>query len=150
MTPILTRRFLFPAVLFCFLDLVAVGAGMGIPVFAIFLGAVVGWFAPSILSSHALNLRRLLKMCLITACLTSGFTLVLMVIIWGPISRMLLDPAADFANFGIPLILFDPKASFIGWIVLMVVISPVLQLLATTFASFVRLVWQLPTSLREE
>jgi hypothetical protein len=62
---------------------------------------------------------------------------------------MLLDPSADLANFGIPLILFDPRASFIGWIVLMTIISPILQVLATAFASSVRLAWRTPISFQE-
>ena len=52
---------------------------------------------------------------------------------------MLFDPRADLANFGIPLILFDPQASFIGWLVLMIAISPFLQLLATLFGSHLTL-----------
>ena len=55
---------------------------------------------------------------------------------------MLLDPQADLANFGIPMILYGPQASFIGWLVLMIVISPFLQLLATLFGAHVTmLVW---------
>jgi hypothetical protein len=65
-----------------------------------------------------------------------------MTLIWGNTARMLLDPAADFANFGIPLILYEPKVSFVGWLVLMIFISPFLQLLTTLFASHVTtLVW---------
>ncbi len=149
MSKIISRKLLFPIITFCFLDLLAVGAGMGVPIFAILFGFVVGWFAPSILLSNASNLRQLLKMCLTAAYLTSCFTFLLMIVIWGPITRMLLDPSADLANFGIPLILFDPRASFIGWIVLMIVISPILQVLATAFASSMRLAWRTPTSLQE-
>ena len=39
---------------------------------------------------------------------------------------------------GIPLILYDPRWSFIGWMVLMIIISPFLQLLTIIFASFFR------------
>jgi hypothetical protein len=48
---------------------------------------------------------------------------------------MLFDPLTDFADFGIPMILYDPRVSFVGWLVLMIVISPFLQLLTTVFAS---------------
>jgi len=41
-----------------------------------------------------------------------------------------------------PLILFDPKISFMGWIILMIFISPFLQLLMTIFASYMAL-WRL-------
>jgi len=33
----------------------------------------------------------------------------------------------DAVQFGIPMILYEPKVSFIGWLALMIVISPVLQ-----------------------
>jgi hypothetical protein len=52
-------------------------------------------------------------------------------------------------NFGIPMILYDPRASFIGWMVLMIIISPVLQILTTVFSSTVRLVWRMPNSLQK-
>jgi hypothetical protein len=129
MSKIISRKFLFPIIAFCFLDLLAVGAGMGVPIFAILLGFVVAWFVPTIFLSYESNLHQLLKRCLTVSFLTSGFTFLLMIIIWAPITRMLLDPSADLANFGIPLILFDPRASFIGWIVLMTIISPILQVL---------------------
>jgi hypothetical protein len=61
---------------------------------------------------------------------------------------MLSDPAADIAHFGIPLILYEPVASFIGWIVLMVLISPFLQALAAAFSSSVRLAWFPPSNLQ--
>ncbi len=53
---------------------------------------------------------------------------------------MLSDPAADLANFGIPPILYEPRASFIGWLVLMIAISPVLQLLTTLLGSHLALI----------
>lgn len=52
---------------------------------------------------------------------------------------MLFDPSADFSNFGHPFILYDPKISFIGWQILMMIISPFLQLLATIFGAFITL-----------
>jgi len=55
---------------------------------------------------------------------------------------MLWNPNVNFANLGIPLILYDPKISFIGWIILMVFISPFLQLFTTVFASHVAL-WKI-------
>jgi hypothetical protein len=141
MSFIRSRKLLVPLLVFLLLDLLAVGAGMGVPIFAILFGFVVGWFAPAVLAPSALDLRRLLRKCMLTALLTSTFTFVLMLIIWGPAARMLLEPAADIANFGIPLILYEPLASLIGWLVLMIFISPFLQALAATFASSVRLAW---------
>jgi hypothetical protein len=52
---------------------------------------------------------------------------------------MIWDPKADLANFGIPLILYDPKMSFIGWLILMIVISPFLQLMSAVFTAFITL-----------
>jgi hypothetical protein len=148
MSTLRSRGLLLPLLLFLFLDLLAVCAGMGVPVFAILFGFVVGWFAPRVLSATAADLRRLLRKCVLAALLTSAFTFLLMLLIWGPAARMLFDPAADLANFGIPMILYEPLASFVGWIVLMVFISPFLQALAATFAASVRLAWFPPASLQ--
>jgi hypothetical protein len=128
----------------CAADLVAVGAGMGVPVFPILLGFPIGWILPARLVSDAADDRQLLRKCFQAALLPFGVTLSLMIVIWGPVSAMLFDPAADLANFGLPMILYEPRSSFIGWIVLMVCISPVLQLLATLSAAYVRIAWRLP------
>ena len=77
--------------------------------------------------------RRVLRI----AILTSGFTFILMAILWLPALSMLFDPERDIANFGMPLLLYEPLASFIAWIVLMVVISPFLQVLTTVFGASV-------------
>jgi hypothetical protein len=144
MSTIFSRKLLFPIIAFIFLDLVAVGLGMGVPIFAILFGFATGWVAPSVLLSTATYDRQLLRMCIVAACLTSGLTFLLMLLIWGPLTGMLFDPLADFENFGIPMILYEPRASFIGWIVLMIFISPFLQTLATAFTSSVRLAWLPP------
>jgi len=73
------------------------------------------------------------------SCWTSGFTFLLMIVIWARIIPMLFDPAADIQNFGHPFILYDPKLSLVAWLVLMILISPFLQLLTTIFASFITL-----------
>jgi hypothetical protein len=59
-----------------------------------------------------------------------------MAAIWGRTSILLLSENTDFADFGHPMILYDPKISFIGWLVLMIVISPLLQLLTSVFSSY--------------
>ena len=58
-----------------------------------------------------------------------------MAIIWLPTLEWLFDSTRDLSNFGIPMILYSPRASFIGWIILMVLISPFLQFLMTLFGS---------------
>jgi hypothetical protein len=62
-----------------------------------------------------------------------------MLAIWGTTIPMLFDPTVDLANFGHPMLLFDPRASFIGWLILMIIISPILQLMTTIFSAFITL-----------
>ncbi|MGB9980419.1 hypothetical protein [Methanobacterium sp.] len=121
------------------LDTIFVGIGMGVPFFCILFGFPVGWYLGKRLSINNLHISDILKSILKYATFTSLFTLVLMLIIWGPMTIMLGDPTVNFANLGIPLILYDPKISFIGWLILMIIISPFLQLLTTVFASNVTL-----------
>ena len=64
-----------------------------------------------------------------------------MAVIWLPALRLLKLPEADLANFGIPLILYEPLPSFIGWMVLMVLISPFLQVLTTVFGAVLKLAY---------
>lgn len=129
-------------VVYVFLDLIFVGIGMGVPFFCILFGLPVGWYLSKRLTLSKKDLGNILNEILKYALYTSLFTFILMLGVWVPVSTMLLDPGADFANFGIPMILYDPKISFIGWIFLMIFISPFLQLLTTIFASNVTL-WRL-------
>jgi hypothetical protein len=76
---------------------------------------------------------------LLYATLTASVTLLGMVVIWGPTISFLFDPGRDLANTGVPMILYEPMASFIGWLVLMIVISPFLQLLTTLFGAYLAL-----------
>ncbi len=108
MSSIRSRKFLVPLLAFLLLDLLAVGAGMGVPIFAIPFGFLTGWFAPPVLADTAPDLPSLLRRCVIAALLTSAFTFLLMLLIWGPKVRMLFDPTADIAHFGIPMILYEP------------------------------------------
>lgn len=125
--------------IFAFLDLFCVGMGMGVPIFCILFGFVVGWYIAKRLTLYNENLKDILKKIFNYAIISSLFTLVVMVILWGPTTKLLFTPGYDFKNFGIPLILYDPKLSFIGWLVLMIVISPFLQLLTTIFAAYLTL-----------
>jgi len=121
------------------LDIICVGMGMGVPIFCILFGFLVGWYIARMVTATTEEIREVLRKLLLHAAVTSAFTFVVMAAIWGRCLAMLFDPSADFANFGIPLILYDPQASFIGWLVLMIAISPFLQLLATLFGSHVTL-----------
>jgi hypothetical protein len=125
--------------LYALADTLCTGAGMGVPFFNIACGFVVGWIAAGRARAQTSDLRAALRLSLRYALLTSAWTLLLMLIIWGPFTLKLFDPRVDLAQTGIPLILYDPRASFIGWVVLMMLISPFLQLLTTVIAATLRL-----------
>jgi hypothetical protein len=135
-------------VIYIILDILSVVILRGVPIFSILFGFPVGWYIARRLELSERNLQSFLVSTLKYSFYTSLITFFCMVIIWGPVSTMLMNPNADFANFGIPMILFYPKISFIGWIILMVFISPFLQLLTTVFASNVTL-WRLSESKKE-
>ncbi len=122
------------------LDIICIGMGMGVPFFCILFGLPVGWYIVKRLTAEQADMRDILRKMLLYAAIAAAITLLGMILIWGPLSIVSLsDPATDFAETGVPMILYEPKASFIGWIVLMVVISPGLQLLTTLFASHLTL-----------
>jgi len=100
---------------------------------------VVGWVAAGRARAQTSDLPAALRLVLRYALLTCAWTLLLMLVLWGPFALKYLDPSADLSQTGIPLILYDPRASFVGWVVLMMLISPFLQLLTTVFAACVRL-----------
>ncbi|MDH4222867.1 MAG: hypothetical protein OEV55_04925 [candidate division Zixibacteria bacterium] len=126
--------------IYVFLDLICVGMGMGVPVFCILFGFVVGWYIARRVTPLKEIPRDILRKVLDYAITTSLFTFIVMAVLWGPTIKLLFTPAYDFKNFGIPLILYNPRMSFIGWLVLMVFISPFLQLLTTIFAAYLTLI----------
>jgi len=129
--------------IFAFLDLVCVALGMGVPIFCILFGLPVGWYIARRVATGRLQVGQMLSKALVGAVFTSAFTFLMMSLLWGRCVVMLFDPRADLANFGIPLILYDPKASFVGWLALMIVISPFLQLLMTLFGWHLTMMWRL-------
>lgn len=135
-------------VIYIVLDTIFVGIGMGVPFFCILFGFPVGWYLAKILGLQKLQINDILSRILKYATLTSLITLAWMLIIWGPMITMLWNPSVNYANLGIALILYDPKLSFIGWIILMIFISPFLQLLMTVFTSHVAL-WRLSKKTNE-
>jgi hypothetical protein len=137
MDKIFTINLKIAFLIFAFLDLICVGMGMGVPIFCILFGFLVGWYIARRVTLNEENPKEIFKKVFSYAIRTSLFTLAVMVIIWGPTIELLFKPEFDFKNFGIPLILYDPKLSFIGWLILMIFISPFLQLLTTIFASYV-------------
>ena len=125
--------------IFVIVDLVCVGVGMGVPLACILFGFFVGWYIAKRATMATANVMDILWKVLVQAIATSAFTFVVMSAIWGRTIVMLFDPSADFQNFGHPFILYDPNLSFIGWLVLMILISPFLQLLTTIFGSYLTL-----------
>jgi len=125
--------------LYVLADTLCAGVGMGVPIFNIGFGFVVGWLSVGRARAQTPDLRAVLRKALHYALVTSAWTLLLMWVIWGPFTLKLFDPSADLTKTGIPLILYNPMASFIGWQVLMMLISPFLQLLTTVFAATLRL-----------
>ena len=136
----MTRRGLLgQLVLYALLDLFCAALGMGVPVLCIALGLPTGWRIARVLRLADRPVAEALARVLVWAALTSGFTLVMMAVLWGRSLPLLFDRTFDLANFGMPLILFEPRPSFIAWIGLMVVVSPALQFLVTVFGAHVAL-----------
>jgi len=136
----LMRKRLRQIILYVFLDILSIAMGMGVPFFTILLGFPVGLFIPAILEDSSVLSQNLLRSILQTSFIVSSISFVLLAILWLPSLSWLFDPTRDLANFGMPMILYQPLASFIGWIVLMVVISPFLQYLMAVFGSIARIV----------
>jgi hypothetical protein len=143
MRRLFTLRIGWAFAVFALLDLICVGLGMGVPIFCILFGLPVGSYIARRAMTRPGQVREVLSRVLAGAVLASAFTFVVMGLLWGRCVAMLFDPLADLANFGIPFILYEPRASFIGWVVLMIVISPFLQLLMALFGSHLTLLWQL-------
>ncbi|MGZ7069084.1 MAG: hypothetical protein ACXVHT_12335 [Methanobacterium sp.] len=136
----INKRIAFIA--YILLDTIFVGLGMGVPFFCILFGFPVGWYLSKRLTLSKRSSNQILSKILKYGLFTGMVTFILMIFIWIPFSSMLLDPNTNFRNFGIPMILYDPRMSFIGWMILMIIISPFLQLLTTIFASNVTL-WKI-------
>jgi hypothetical protein len=126
-------------ILYIVLDIVFMGMGMGVPIFNIFFGFLVGWYLARRKSPDSPELKDILKKLLISSIITAFITFVGMVIIWGWSITLLLASDADIKNFGLPLILYSPRTSLIGWLILMIIISPFLQMLTTLFAGNITL-----------
>jgi|WetSurMetagenome_2_1015567.scaffolds.fasta_scaffold102176_3 hypothetical protein len=127
-------------ILYIIIDVVCTGMGMGVPVFNIALGFPAGWFIIRKFSADLKGMNYILQKLLAGAFLTSCVTLVGMILIWGWSIGILFGSDAEIVNFGLPMIMYTPRASLIGWLILMIVISPFLQLLTTLFAGNLTLV----------
>ena len=135
-------------IIYGILDGICVGLGMGIPFFCILLGLPVGWYLARRFLIKENEPRILLRKILIWSALTAVFTLLFMAVIWLPSIRMLFDPVVieKLANYGIPMILYEPLPSYIGWMALMILVSPFMQFLLSLFAAI--LTWLVEISRR--
>jgi len=126
--------------IYIIIDILCAGAGMGVPIFCILFGFLTGWGIINILLLRTNDLNEILKISIKYGLITTLITFLLMLIIWGTAIILFFNQNYDLKNFGHPLILYDPKLSFIGWIVLMILISPFLQLLTTIFSFYMTLI----------
>jgi hypothetical protein len=126
--------------IYIIIDILCAGAGMGVPIFCILFGFLTGWGIIRILSLRTNDFNEILKKSIKYGIITTLITFLLMLIIWGIAIMLFFNQNYDFKNFGHPLILYDPKLSFIGWLVLMILISPLLQLLTTIFSFYMTLI----------
>jgi O-antigen/teichoic acid export membrane protein len=109
---------------------------MGVPILNILSGFIIGWFA--VLRAEGLydNMRQRMSRILTYSFVCSAITMGVMLAIWTWTIPLAFGPVAELENFGHPMILFEPRLSFIGWLVLMILISPFLQLLTSVFSAF--------------
>ena len=110
--------------------------------FNILFGFVVGWYLVHRLMRKGLELGEILRLTFRWGMLTAGFTCLMMLVLWVPLMGVLFQPGYDLIETGIPLILYDPLFSFIGWEVLMIALSPFFQFLTTLFSANVALIVQ--------
>jgi hypothetical protein len=134
------RRLLVAA--YVVLDVFLVGLGMGVPIFCILFGFPIGWIVVWQSRRHRktseVQLRDLLKKSAGAALITFLF----MVATWGQFVRLLIEASPDFGIVGMPMILYEPKPSFVAWLVLTILVSPVLQLLSSVFSGVLCLAYQ--------
>lgn len=121
------------------LNILLTGLGMGVPIFNILLSLPIGYYLNK---GRQEDQKQRLQTVLKTALLLSGLTLILMLIIWLPALKWLTDPSLDVAQFGHPFWLYDPETSFIGWIILMVFVSPILQMLGHVFGGVLAILYK--------
>ncbi len=140
MKKLLGLRPLWALGIYIVLDILCIGMGMGVPFFCILFGLLVGWYIVRYITTTDTEIRSIFRKTLLYASVTAAITLLGMLMIWAPFAASyLFDRGKDLANTGVPMILYEPLASFIGWLVLMIVISPFLQLLTTLFGSYLAL-----------
>ena len=127
-------------VLYILIDIICAGAGMGVPIFCILLGFPSGWYIARRATASTEELYQKYYKIFKFSLLAAIFTFILMLIVWGSSILINIGSPSDIQNFGHPYILYDPITSFIGWLILMIIISPFLQLLTAIFAAFITVI----------
>uniref|UniRef100_A0A7C4CBL6 Uncharacterized protein n=1 Tax=candidate division WOR-3 bacterium TaxID=2052148 RepID=A0A7C4CBL6_UNCW3 len=137
------QHWLGALIAYVLLDVLMVAAGLGVPSLCILLGLGVGWFgalrAEFFLQEIGAAMRRVLRY----AAITAGVTFLLMVVAWWRYVPPLLDPVVDSGSMGVPLILYDPRLSLIGWLVGMFLVAPLAQFLATLAGAYLTFMFRL-------
>jgi hypothetical protein len=127
-------------IMYILIDIICAGAGMGVPIFCILLGFPLGWYITKRVSASTEQLYQKYHKIFKFSLFAVIFTFIIMLIVWGSAILIHIHSPSDIQNFGHPYFLYDPKTSFIGWIILMIIISPFLQLIVTIFAAFITLI----------
>jgi predicted membrane protein len=117
-------------------DVLFAGLGMGTPAFCIILGLPFGWFVARRAEFYAPDLRSAMKRVLGYALLGSAVTAVIMAAIWGRLVPYLFERRVDPGNMGLPLDLYNTKASLLGWLTLMLGVGPAFQFLVAMFGAY--------------
>lgn len=139
MNRILSLRYWILIIIYAVICIILAGISMGVPILNILSGFIIGWFA--VLRAERLyddlsqRMSRILTYSIVCAAITMGT----MLAVWAGTIPLAFGPVADLENFGHPMILFEPRLSFIGWLVLMIIIAPFLQLLASVFSAYLAL-----------
>ena len=126
-------------ILYILIDIICMGMGMGVPIFCILFGFPLGWYITQRVSVSTEQLYQKYHNILKISLLAAIFTFILMLAVWGWTIPKFFAPSFDYQNFGLPNFLYDPKISFIGWHILMIIISPFLQLSTIIFTAFLTL-----------
>jgi len=131
-TPLWRRH--LPALALGLLNVFLIGLGMGVPILAIALGIPVGWHLGRRASDVS---REWLGGVTRRAAALAGVSALVLLVVWGPHIPTVLAPGFDAAAWGIPLILYTSRASGIGWMALMIVVSPLLQAALTVTSAVI-------------
>ena len=127
-------------IIYILIDIICTGAGMGVPIFCILLGFPLGWYITNRVAASSEHLYQKYQKIFKFSFLAAIFTFLIMLIVWLTAILINIDSSSDIRNFGHPYILYDPETSFIGWLILMIIISPCLQLLTTIFGAYITLI----------